>query len=140
MKLYDVSGIKWVVQEKEKVSCPNDIVKVLFDKIAFEEQENFCVITLDGAHQIIESYIVSKGLVNRTMIHPREVFRPAISDNAVAVVIAHNHPSGNTEPSNEDNEVTARIKKAGELLGISVLDHVIISRQGYYSYMEEEVM
>ena len=72
-----------------------------------------------------------------TLVHPREVFAGALTDRAAAVVVAHNHPSGNTEPSPEDREVTARLRKAGQTLGIAMLDHVIFSQSGYYSFLEQ---
>ena len=111
------------------------------ETLKFQEVECFVCITLNGSHKIIGTYIVSKGLVNQTIVHPREVFRPAIADNAVAVIIAHNHPSGNLEPSAEDKGTTRRIKEAGNILGIKVLDHLIVSPsvQGYFSFLEENI-
>jgi len=93
-------------------------------------------LTLNGAHWTIRRHVVTIGLANRTMVHPREVFWPAIRDNAVAIVVAHNHPSGQIDPSNEDREVTRRLVAAGEIIGIPVLDHVIIGRDRYYSFLE----
>jgi DNA repair protein RadC len=75
--------------------------------------------------------------VNRALVHPREVFAEALVDRAAAVVVAHNHPSGNVEPSAEDREVTARLQKAGNTLGIAMLDHIIFSQEGYYSFLEQ---
>lgn len=99
-------------------------------------QEHFIVLTLRTNHEVIRRHVVTKGLLNRALVHPREVFYPAIKDNAAAIIVAHNHPSGNTEPSREDVEVTARLRSAGEILGIPVLDHVIVGRRGYYSFLE----
>jgi len=96
-------------------------------------QEQFIVITLNGAHVPISVSLASIGLVNRTIIHPREVFVRAIRDMASAVIVCHNHPSGSLNASPEDNELTERICKAGELLGIHVIDHIIFTNTGYAS-------
>ena len=126
------------------ITTPSDalapILKEL-ETIKFKEIECFICITLNGSHKVINSYVVSQGLVNRTLVHPREVFRPAISDNATAVIIAHNHPSGNLEPSLEDREVTKRMRQAGDLIGIKVLDHLIVapSLNGYFSFLEGNI-
>lgn len=99
-------------------------------------QEHFLVVMLNGAHELMGINVVTVGLVNRTIVHPREVFADPISMRATAVVLAHNHPSGNLEPSPDDLEVTMRLRKAGLLLGIEVLDHIIFSMDGYRSMME----
>lgn len=95
-------------------------------------------ITYNGAHEVLGVYNVGKGLVDRSLVHPREVFRPAIADNAAAIALAHNHPSGNLNPSDADRNVTGRIKRAGTLIGISLLDHIIVARDGYYSFLEHQ--
>ena len=112
---------------------PDDIY-VFLKKYAKSEQEYFFVITLNGNHEVISIHITTIGLVNRTIIHPREVFKYAIKDNATAIVICHNHPSGNTQPSGEDTDITRRMKNAADILGIHILDHLIIGKNGYYSY------
>ena len=99
-------------------------------------QESMWVLTLNGAHALINIHEVSRGLVNKTLVHPREVFRVAIEDNAAAIMLVHNHPSGKTEPSMDDVSITQRIHAAGEIIGISVLDHMVIATQGYYSFLE----
>ena len=124
-----------LVKEETKVSSPRD-ASAIFARYAKKEVEHFLVATLDGAHQVLKTYLVTKGLVNRTIVHPREVFRYAIKDNACAIIVSHNHPSGNLAPSPEDLEITRRLSDAGDILGISLLDHVIISRKGSYSLME----
>lgn len=103
-------------------------------------QECFWALTLDGAHQLIKMHEITRGLVNRTIVHPREIFRPAIIDNAVAVILAHNHPSGSVEPSQEDCDITKRLANAGHQVGIRVLDHVIFSKTHYYSFLEQGLM
>jgi len=103
---------------------------------AYSEQEHFIVVSLDGAYQLLDVRVVSIGLVNRTLVHPREVFSEALKKRATAVVLAHNHPSGNLEPSPDDLEVTSRLRNAGNLLGIEVLDHIIFSTEDYRSLAE----
>ena len=94
------------------------------------------LLLLDGAHQIKFVKVVSIGTVNRTLAHPREVYAPAIEHRSTAVIIAHNHPSGNLEPSADDLELTLRLRRAGQLLGIELLDHVIFSYDNYRSLAE----
>jgi len=103
---------------------------------AGKKQEYFLVVMLDGVNNILNMQVVSMGLVNRTLVHPREVFAPAIENRATAIMLAHNHPSGNLCPSTDDLAITARLRKAGALLGIEVLDHVIFSTTGYRSLQE----
>ncbi len=96
-------------------------------------QEVFLSATLNGAQELIRLRVITIGLVNRTLVHPREVFAPALSDRSAGILVAHNHPSGQLQPSKEDLDVTSRLKQAGELLGIPLLDHLIFSRQAFVS-------
>ena len=96
-------------------------------------KENFIVVTLNTKHQVIGEHIISIGILDASLIHPREVFRKAILDNAHSLILAHNHPSGCVEPSVADKEVTTLLKQAGELLGISILDHIIFNRTDFLS-------
>jgi len=101
-------------------------------------QENFLAITLNGSHQVIKIHHITKGLANRTIIHPRECFYPTIKDYAVSVIFVHNHPSGSAISSPEDDEVTERLGMTAEILGINMLDHIIITpKNGLYSYRRE---
>lgn len=118
-----------------KVSGPADIFQAV-RRYANKTQEHFLVITLDGAQQVIRVHLVSIGLLNRTLIHPREVFVRAIKDHAGSIIVCHNHPSGQLQPSKEDREVTYRLGQAGELLGIPLLDHLVISKSGFVSLKE----
>lgn len=120
-----------------RVSYPTDILPAVRHYVT-RSQEYFIVISLNGAHEIIKSRIVSIGILNRTLIHPREVFADPIKERAASIILAHNHPSGNLTPSSEDIEVTKRLFNAGELLGINVLDHVIFSQKSHYSFAENE--
>lgn len=131
--------VVWDEVKESIPSCithPRDVVGHL-SHLRNKSQEHFDVVILNGAHRVIKVKNITKGIANKTIVHPREVFRAAIYSNAVAIIIAHNHPSGELSPSTEDCEITARLKASGELIGIPVLDHVIISQRGYYSFLEE---
>lgn len=102
-----------------------------------EDRENFIVICLDTKLKPTAIHTVSIGSLNASIVHPREVMKVAILSNSHCIIVAHNHPSGNTEPSEEDDIVTERLVKAGEILGIKVLDHIIIGDDSLYSYQRE---
>ena len=130
---------RYILKEHEQISSPSNCAKY-FQRSVGKRQEQFMVLTLNGTHEPIHMYVISVGLVNRTIVHPREVFYPAIKDNSVAIIVAHNHPSGHTDPSPEDIEITKRLHEAGSILGIAVLDHIIIGKHGYYSFIEHDTM
>ena len=119
-----------------KVRHASDIIP-LVSHLAARMQEHFVSISLNGAHEVIATRVITIGLVNSSQIHPREVFSELITDRASAVIVAHNHPSGNLAPSDQDRDVTKRLKTSGELLGIHLLDHVIFSTHGFVSFKEE---
>ena len=102
------------------------------------QRESFHVLLLDGRHRLIGLEAVSIGTLTASLVHPREVFREAIRRAAAAMLLVHNHPSGDPVPSIEDRDVTRRLQAAGELLGIRVLDHVIVAEEGYYSFREQD--
>lgn len=110
-----------------------DVFKSMRDISGFA-QEAFFVVTLNHRSQVIDRYMVSLGTLTAALVHPREVFRPAIYDGASAVICVHNHPSGNPEPSRNDRELTERLVKAADILGIRFSDHVIIGDGTYYSF------
>ena len=118
------------------VTSPSDLYPLL-QPYGLLDQEHFIAVTLNGNHGIIRIHEITKGIVNRTLVHPREIFRAAVLDNATSVILAHNHPSGNLEPSREDKEATKRLDQAGKLMGIQVMDHLIIGPMGYYSFREQ---
>lgn len=122
-----------------QVKNPTTVFEYL-QPYGMKEQEHFIVLLLDGAHQIKNLKLISIGLANKTLVHPREVFAPAIEERATAIIIAHNHPSGNLEPSDDDITTTSRLWKAGMLLGIEVLDHIIFSTKQYLSFKEAGLM
>ena len=118
-----------------KISFPPDVYP-LIRHVADRRQEHFLCISLNGANEVIAIRTVSVGLVNRALVHPREVFADPITDRASAVIVAHNHPSGNLRPSQDDLAVTMQLKEAGKTLGIRLLDHLIFNPCEYYSLLE----
>ena len=118
-----------------KVCTPADVLPVL-EPIRGAEQEHFVVITLNGAGEVINTRVITIGLLNHSLVHPRETFRGAILDNAASVIIAHNHPSGSLDPSPQDLAITEQLKTAGSYIGIQVLDHIIVTKTGYTSLRE----
>ena len=118
-----------------KISFPADVLP-LIQNYADRKQEHFFCISINGANEVIKSRVVSVGLVNKTQVHPREVFADPITDRASAVIVAHNHPAGELTPSTEDKEITAQLKAAGEILGIRLLEHIIFNHKGYFSFLE----
>jgi DNA repair protein RadC len=127
-------------KDSSRVRFPADSAEEIRKAIEkkYSDRENFVVMCLDGSHSVIKTEVVSIGLVNRVLVHPREVFHLAIKLNSAAVIIGHNHPSGALEPSDEDKQVTKRLKESGEILGIPVLDSLIVSMESaaYYSMLE----
>ena len=123
---------------KRKIETAKDVFNYYVDKLQDKKKEHFYALYLDTKNQIIEEKLVSKGILNASLIHPREVFNPAIRASSNSVILVHNHPSGNYAPRKEDKEVTKLLDNAGNLLGINVLDHIIIGKDGYYSFKENE--
>jgi DNA repair protein RadC len=121
------------------ITTPTDVLP-LIRHLADRKQEHFLCISLNGANEVIATRTVSVGLVNRTQVHPREVFADPITDRATAVIVAHNHPGGSLTPSNDDDAITRRLLAAGETLGIKVLDHIIFTHKGYYSYLDHKAL
>ncbi|MBT4290789.1 MAG: hypothetical protein HOD92_25965 [Deltaproteobacteria bacterium] len=109
-------------------------------KLSEAKQESFFTILLDNKHWIIKGQIISIGILNKSLVHPRECFSPAIEHRAAAIVLIHNHPSGDPQPSTADINITKRLVQVGELVGISVLVHIIIGSGNYYSFVDEDVM
>jgi DNA repair protein RadC len=125
---------KWGVNGR-RIRTPEDIFNVV-RHYADRRQERFICASLNGAHEILAVRVVTIGLVNRTIVHPREVFADPLSDRSCAVFVSHNHPSGDLRPSGEDDDITKSLIKAGELLGIRFLDHLIFSETAYFSYRQ----
>jgi DNA repair protein RadC len=122
------------------ISSPLDAVNLVMEEMRYYPEERFKVIFLDTRHQVLGDEVISKGTLNASIVHPREVFKPAIIKAAGAVLLAHNHPSGDPTPSKEDMALTARMVQTGELVGIPVLDHLIIGDGRYISLQEKGIL
>ncbi len=120
-------------KKPREIRGPDDVVALLGKGLTAEPREHFIVVLLNARHEVIARETVSVGSLNASIVHPREVFKPAIAQSAASVVLVHNHPSGDPEPSEEDLSITRRLVQVGDLLGIGVLDHVIIARRGVVS-------
>lgn len=122
-------------------SCnrPETVADLCSDLVS-EAQEVFRVLLLNGKHRLLGMVDVSRGTLTQSLVHPREVFGPAIRTPSAAIIIVHNHPSGDPAPSVEDREVTRRLAKAGQLLGIPLLDHVVVAEKGYRSMREDGII
>jgi len=123
----------------KKINSAEDVYHEL-KPFANKQQEYFLVMTLDGASHIINTRTVFIGTLNQTLVHPREVFADAISDRAAGIIIAHNHPSGTLHPSRADIGITERLEEVSKLVGIELLDHVILAKDGFYSFNEEGLL
>jgi DNA repair protein RadC len=121
--------------EGAKIETPADLLPHV-RHYADRKQEYFLCATINGANEILNIRVVSIGLIDRTPVHPREVFADALSDRASAIIVAHNHPAGSLEPSASDAEATKQLKAAGIVMGITLLDHIIFNRSGYFSFLE----
>lgn len=120
-----------------QMRCGGDIARVVRETARGSRRESFFLLLLDNRRRVLGLRVVSTGSLDMAPVHPREVFAPAIRDGASAVVVAHNHPSGDPQPSREDRMVTDRLRQAGELVGIELLDHVVVGESSYYSFAEE---
>lgn len=121
--------------EGSKIETPADLLPHV-RHYADRKQEHFLCASINGANEILNIRVVSIGLIDRSPVHPREVFADALADRAAAIIVAHNHPSGGVEPSQSDINITAQLKAAGGILGIELLDHIIFNRTDYFSFLE----
>lgn len=125
---------------KQKIKTAKDVYDIFSDRLKINKKEEFYALLLDTKNNVIGEHRISVGTLNASLIHPREVFNPAIKASANAIILVHNHPSGDSTPSNEDKEVTKMLYNAGHLLKIKVFDHVIIGKEGYTSLKEKKLM
>ena len=114
-----------------------DVARLVRDSARGSRRESFFAMLLDARHRVLTLHVVSTGGIDAAPVHPREVFSPAIRDGASAIVVAHNHPSGDPTPSSEDHRITERLREAGELVGIRLLDHLVVGAKRYYSFADE---
>jgi DNA repair protein RadC len=126
--------------ERITVTTPSVLAQTLIPRMRHLRTESFRVVLLNSANQVLREVCVSDGSLNAVLIHPREVFRLAIAESAASVIVAHNHPSGNAEPSREDIAITKQLVDAGNIVDIRVLDHLIIAGNTYTSFVERGLM
>jgi DNA repair protein RadC len=131
----------WLVGESKKFCGPKDVAR-LMKAAGYTDspQEHFVAFLVDARHELVGMIEVSRGTIDASLVHPREVFRAAILANAAAILVAHNHPSGDIKSSSDDREVTRKLQSAGELIGIALLDHVIVGSGGYVALRENGEM
>jgi len=126
-----------VEYKKEPIRGSHDLFKLMVELFRNADREEFWVVSLDCKHRPINANLVSVGSLSVAIVHPREVFKAAILSNAKAILLSHNHPSGDCKPSEEDYALTARLSEAGKVLGIDVLDHVVVGDNCYHSFADQ---
>jgi DNA repair protein RadC len=122
---------------RRQIKSSNDVKDLLWDKMRKLDKEHFAILLLDTKNRVIRDEIITMGILDSSLVHPREVFKNAIKSGAASVIIVHNHPSGDPAPSRDDMATTKRLCEAGQLVGINVLDHVIIGESTHYSFKDE---
>ena len=136
----------WVVREpvlefpKPQITCPQDAFAILKHQLAWEDREIFATVILNARNHVLGINTVSVGTLNASLVHPREVFKVPIIMGAANLILAHNHPTGDTAPSREDIDLTRRLKQSGDLLGIEIFDHVIIGGTSFLSMKETHII
>lgn len=131
---------RWGAHDKIKVNSPMILANLVMDEMRFLNQEHFNIALLDTKNQILAIENISIGTLNASIVHPRDVFNVAITKSANSIILIHNHPSGDPEPSNEDINITHRLTEVGNLIGIKVLDHIIIGDNRYVSFKEKNLI
>ena len=126
--------------EGRKIRAPEDLVRYYGPRFRDLKQEIFSVVLLDSGQHILRDVQISSGTLNASLVHPREVFKPAIDHVAAGIVLIHNHPSGVASPSDEDRRITMQIKQAGDIVDIPVLDHIILAKNRFYSFAKEGLL
>ena len=130
---------RYLIKSNKRITSAQDVYDEL-KQFSTKNQEHFLTITLDGASHIINIRTVFIGTLNQSLVHPREVYADAIADRAAGIIIAHNHPSGTLTASRADIQITNRLKEVSKLVGIELLDHVILAKNGYYSFSDEGLL
>jgi DNA repair protein RadC len=128
------------VTRRDKIISSRDIYDLMLPKMIDISHEEFWILLLNRAHNVISKHCISTGGVNGVFVDAKMVFKPAIDGLAPSIILVHNHPSGNLKPSNEDINLTRKLKEAGKLLDIAILDHVIVSHTGYYSFNDDGIL
>lgn len=141
INVYKLSLIKETTTPFRAIVCPDDIYELLVGLgLDTAAEEYFYLLCTDSKGHIIGIHEVSHGELSSSIVHPREVYKRALINNASAVIFAHNHPSGDTSPSHEDHVTTERLAEAGKILGINVLDHIIVGSECYLSFKQEGLL
>ena len=132
-----LSQPKWL--SNKKITSPQDIAEIFIPILRDDNKEKFIVVCLNSANKIIKHEIISVGNLNSSVVHPREIFKVAIDNSSASIILIHNHPSGNPEPSNEDIRITKKIVETGKIMDIPVFDHLIIAGETYTSLVEKRL-
>ncbi len=122
------------------IKSPGDAADIVMEEMRHLKKENFRMIALNTKNHVLAVETISVGNLNSSIVHPRELFREAIRHSAAGIILVHNHPSGDTDPSPEDIQITQRIVDAGRIMGIEVLDHLIVGGNGYLSFREQDIL
>jgi DNA repair protein RadC len=128
------------IEKKKKIDSPADIVQYYLPKLGNLKKEIFTIILVDSGNRVIRDVTISQGTLNASIVHPREVFKAAVDHLAAGVILLHNHPSGEPLPSKEDKHITAQLIKAGDVMGIPILDHIILAGDQYFSFAKEGLL
>lgn len=123
-----------------KVNSPSTVVEFFKEALKHANKEQFIVVFLNTKNIITSYEVISIGTLSASIVHPREVYNRAIKKSAASIILVHNHPSGNPEPSREDRQITSRLKEVGEVVGIKVLDHLIVTDEHYFSFKEMDIL
>lgn len=139
LRIVKESGGRYDIDNKS-ISCPKDTVRVFNEVLELDSrtEEVFAIMTLDTKNKVTGLFIVSIGAINSSIVHPREVYKRALLQNASSIIACHNHPSGNPTPSKEDINITLRLKEAGKIIGIDLLDHIIIGSNNNYVSLKDK--
>lgn len=132
-----LSQPKWF--SNKKITSPQDVAEIFIPILRDDNKEKFIVVCLNSANKIIKHETISIGNLNSSVVHPREVFKVAIDNSSASIILIHNHPSGNPEPSNEDIRITKKIVETGKIMEIPVFDHLIIAGETYTSFVEKRL-
>lgn len=130
---------RYLIKQNKKISSSKEVYEHL-QEYHNKQQEYFLTIYLDGANHIVDTKVITIGTLNQSLVHPREVFSYAIEKRCASIIVAHNHPSSILSPSTEDINITKRLEHSAKILGIELLDHVILTREGFYSFKEEGLL
>jgi len=126
-------------QNQKKITCAQDVFNYFHERLKDKKHEEFWILMLNTQNNIIGEEMISKGILDASIVHPREIFKPAIKNSSSKIILVHNHPSGNPKPSEEDLEITKKLMEFGDELGIKVVDSVIVGEDKYWSFQDNNV-